>query len=78
MKDFDVKSKVLKEIMDLMGEKEGDALKMKSPKFAAAKIEVVKPEAEVEAEVKPEMEVEGEKELDDDTIKKLLEMMNGK
>ena len=48
MESADLKSKVLQEIMDLMDEKEGDALKS-HPKLMAAKIEVAKPEDSAEA-----------------------------
>lgn len=74
MQDFDTKKKVLEEIMALMDEKEGESLKMKSPKFMAAKVEVEKP---TEDEIIPEEKEEIGKSKDDmdpEMIQKILEM----
>lgn len=74
MENFETKKKVLQEIMDLMDEKEGENLKMKSPKFMAAKVEVEKPST---PEDMPESETsisEESEELDPQTIQKILEM----
>ena len=43
MKDLDLKNKVLDEIISMMGDKEGEMLKKKSPKFMAMEIEMKKP-----------------------------------
>lgn len=61
MKDLSLKQNVLKEIMDLMSEREGKALK-NHPKLVAAKVEIAKPEGGLmdklkEGEEKPEMEM---------------------
>ena len=84
MKDFNLKNKVLEEIMGLMDEKEGDILKS-HPKLVKAEVEVVKPKSE---EVKPlgegeELEL-GEKkpapeseddEIDDEMLAALMEKL---
>lgn len=72
MKDLEVKKKVLDEIMGLMDEKDGDRLK-KHPKVMAAKIEVKKPELEIE-EPKESVIAESEDELSPEMVSKLLEM----
>ena len=86
MKNMDLKSKVLDEIISLMDEKEGEGLKKKSPKFMAMSIEMKKPDEkdipkEMMAEkMNPSMEEsEGEdgEELSPDLIQKLLEKLKG-
>ena len=75
MDEMEIKQKVLKEIMGLMDEKEGEGLKM-HPKIMAAKIEVEKPE---EKELFEDKEDEGlvkesEDEIDPESMQKLLDM----
>jgi len=85
MQDMEMKKKVLEEMMDLMDEKEGENLKLKSPKFMAAKVEVSKPESlgsmikEKPSDENPELELEGsesdeKEEMSPEMIQKLLEM----
>jgi hypothetical protein len=62
MENADLKTKVLQEIMDLMDQKEGDALKS-HPKLMAAKIEVAKPEDSAEALKEKLLGDKGEEEL---------------
>lgn len=90
MKDLEMKQNVLKEIMSLMDEREGESLK-KHPKLIAAKIEVAKPEGSGEAlkeklmgeksedapEESPEMEKKEDGEISAEDIKKLLEHFQG-
>lgn len=76
MQDMEMKKKVAQEIMALMDEKDGERLKS-HPKLMAAKIEVEKPESELELEAKPEG-MESEEELSPEMVQKLLEMMSGK
>lgn len=74
MKNMDLKSKVLDEIISLMDEKEGEGLKKKSPKFMAMSVEVKKPE--IKPEIKKEAEEsEEEMELTPEMIKKLIEQL---
>ena len=74
MQDLESKKKVLEEIMCLMDEKEGESLKMKSPKFMSAKAASESPlESEEIPEVKEEL-AESEDELDPEMVKKILEM----
>lgn len=79
MKNMDLKSKVLDEIISLMDEKEGEGLKKKSPKFMAMSVEVKKPsEKELPKELVVENEGEEmEEDLDPEMIKKLLEQLKG-
>lgn len=74
MKDLETKKKVLSEIMELMDEKEGENLKMKSPKFMAAKVEIEKPEEEKPIEMMSGEESEEKEELSPEMVQKLLEM----
>lgn len=87
MLDLDMKKKVAQEIMDLMDVKDGEKLK-KHPKLVAASIEVEKKpglealksedEPSPESELMEKKEDSSEPELDEETIKKLLEMVSGK
>lgn len=74
MKDLETKKKVLSEIMELMDEKEGENLKMKSPKFMAAKVEIEKPEEEKPIEMMSGEAEEDKEEMSPEMIQKLLEM----
>jgi hypothetical protein len=84
MKDFNLKNKVLEEIMGLMDEKEGDLLKS-HPKLVKAEVEVVKPKSEEVkplgegeelelGEKKPVLESEDE-EIDDEMLAALMEKL---
>lgn len=85
MQDLEIKEKVLQEIMDLMEEREGEALK-KHPKLVASKVEVEKP---VDEEASEEMEVSAdmmakkedpmseESEISAEDLQKLLEHFKG-
>lgn len=78
-----MKQKVIKEIMDLMDQGEGEDLKKKSPKFMAAAAEVEPEpmeemgESEESEEMMPKMGEESEEELSPEMIQKLMEMMEG-
>lgn len=74
MRDLETKKKVLEEIMSLMDEKEGDSLKMKSPKFMAAKVEIKKPDMEIDPEEEMELGSEDEEEMSPEMIEKLVKM----
>lgn len=66
MQDLEMKQNILKEIMDLMDQKEGEKLKS-HPKFMAAKVEVEKPAVE-EAEPKEESVEVGEKSMSESEV----------
>lgn len=77
MKNMDLKTKVLDEIIGMMDDKEGEMLKKKSPKFMAMSVEIKKPKAE---EMKEDMgeskdEEGSELELSPEMIQKLLEKL---
>lgn len=85
MKDLAVRSKVLKEIMGLMDEKEGDKLKM-HPKLMAMKIEKIEPmekgkmmgspleELNPSEDEKAESELDSE-EIDPETLAELVKLL---
>ena len=75
MKGMEVKSKVLKEIMDLMGEKDGYRLKS-HPKFMAMKVSKVEPVGKEIVEEKPELESDDLdlESLDPDLLEKLMKL----
>lgn len=85
MKDMDLKKEVLKEIMDLMSQKDGEMLK-KHPKIAkvdiasndpslAKKLESGMKEAVMEGEEENPMEAMGEADgMDEEKMMKLMEL----
>lgn len=93
MKDLDLKNKVLDEIISMMGDKEGEMLKKKSPKFMAMEIEMKKPAEGEEKEPsglmdmmskdkKPMMGDKPEMEMEgdeipDDILEELLKKLQG-
>ena len=82
MKDLETKQNVLKEIMALMDEREGDKLKS-HPKLMAAKIEVEKPKGaegileKLKNESPEAPEAEAESEVTPEQLQKLLDHFKG-
>jgi hypothetical protein len=65
MQDLEMKKKVAQEIMDLMDQKDGERLKMKSPKFAKIEVASVDPKIGDDAEESSESPMDKMKELKD-------------